>query len=241
MADNPQYEVRYCAFVDILAFRTLLQTRECGKIQTLLSHVHRPFPGTKDNQEHTGYRTQSISDAAAVSTNATDAGLRHLFIALSWLQGLFFLSGVYLRGAIVRGPLFHDEKMVFGEALVEAYRIESTDAVFPRIMIAPSVMKDIGVSRHAEWFAKKIKQSDEGAYLHFLDVLDQFSGAPISPNHMQRAVLDRFIIGAKTLQKNYDASLGNDRHFAKMRWLAAYFNNSVHPQCGELTRVKMKR
>jgi hypothetical protein len=237
VADNPQYEDRYCAFVDILAFRTLLRTRECGKIQTLLSHVHRPFPGTQDNQEHTGYRAQSISDAVAVSTNATELGLRHLFIALSWLQGLFFLTGVYLRGAIVRGPLFHDEKMIFGEALVEAYRIERTIALFPRIMIAPSVTKDIDVSKHTEWFKKKVKQSDEGTYLHFLDVLEQFTGEPIPPNHLQRAVLDRFIIGAKTLQKNYDASLGNERHFAKMRWLGKYFNNSIHPQCGELPRI----
>jgi hypothetical protein len=155
MADNQRYEDRYCAFVDILAFRHLLGARECEKIYALLSHIHRPFPGTEANQEYTGYRAQSISDAVAVSTNATDVGLRHLFLALSWLQELFFLSGVYLRGAIVRGALFHDEKMVFGEALVEAYRIENCVACFPRIMIAATVLKDISASAHADYFAKK--------------------------------------------------------------------------------------
>jgi hypothetical protein len=241
VADNHQYEDRYCAFVDILAFRALLDTRECGKIHTLLSHIHNPFPGTQKTQEHTGYRAQSISDAVAVSTDATDVGLRHLLFALSSLQGLFFLTGVYLRGAIVRGLLFHDEKMVFGvalvEALVEAYRIESTIACFPRIMIAPSVTKDISVSEHEEYFTKTVKASDDGAYLHFLDILDQFTGEPVPQNHVQRRVLDQFIIGAKTLQRNYNASLGNERHFKTLHWLAEYFNNSIHPQCKELPRI----
>jgi hypothetical protein len=236
MTEKPQYEDRYCAFVDILGFKTLLRTSECEKIQTLLSHVHKPFPGTQDNQERTGYRAQSISDAVVVSTNATDIGLRHLFIALSWLQGLFFLTGVYLRGAIVRGPIFHDERMAFGEALVEAYRIECTVARFPRIMIASSVMNDVDISKQAEWFKKKMKQSDDGSYLHFLDSLNQFTGKYIPPFDLRRHVLDRFIIGAKTLQRNYDASLGN-RHYEKLRWLANYFNDSIHPQCSELPRM----
>ena len=61
------YEERYCAFVDILGFGSLISTLECEKIQTLLRHIHRPFPGTPENQENTGYRAQSISDAVAVS------------------------------------------------------------------------------------------------------------------------------------------------------------------------------
>jgi hypothetical protein len=237
MTNSHRYEDRYCAFVDILAFRSLLDTRECEEIHTLLSHIHNPFPGTPENQEHTGYRAQSISDAVAVSTDATDVGLRHLFFALSSLQGFFFLAGVYLRGAIVRGLLFHDEKMVFGEALVEAYHIESTIACFPRIIIAPSVVRDISSSEYQEYFTNKVRTSDDGVYLHFLDALDQFTGEPIPRNHVQRRVLDLFIIAAKTLQRNHDASLNNERHFKKLHWLAKYFNNSINPQCKELPRI----
>jgi hypothetical protein len=73
--------------------------------------------------------------------------------------------------------------------------------------------------------------------LHFLDILDQFTGEPILSNHIQRDVLDKYIIGAKTLQKNYETSRNNARHFKKLHWLAEYFNNSIHPQCKELPRI----
>ena len=37
-----------------------------------------------------------------------------------------------MRGAIVKGKLYHDDQIVFGSALVRAYELESTVVNFPR-------------------------------------------------------------------------------------------------------------
>jgi hypothetical protein len=43
----------------------------------------------------------------------------------------------------VRGLLYHDASMVFGEALVRAYELESTIARIPHVIIGKEVMGDI--------------------------------------------------------------------------------------------------
>lgn len=48
-----------------------------------------------------------------------------------------------LRGGITIGQLLIDETMVWGQALVDAYKIESTVANYPRIIIADSVAQEI--------------------------------------------------------------------------------------------------
>ena len=40
--------------------------------------------------------------------------------------------GYLMRGAIVEGDFYHDEKFVYGKALVEAVNIEENVAIYPR-------------------------------------------------------------------------------------------------------------
>jgi len=43
--------------------------------------------------------------------------------------------GFIIRGAITIGDLYHDERIVFGPALNQAYEIESTIANYPRVIV----------------------------------------------------------------------------------------------------------
>jgi hypothetical protein len=70
----------------------------------------------------------------------------------------------------VRGQLYHDASMVFGEALVRAYELESTIARFPRVVISKEVMGDINrkgtglFSEEKRKFVPFIEQADDGPY-----------------------------------------------------------------------------
>jgi hypothetical protein len=80
-------------------------------------------------------------------------------------------EGYFLRGAICKGRLFHDETAVFGEALVKAHGLESQIVNFPRIMLTREVVSDARSSDRAKEFDKLIKQADDGpSYLHVLSL-----------------------------------------------------------------------
>ena len=125
---DENYSQRYCAYVDVLAFRDLITDLGRGAISVaemrdLLTIVHQPS-GADHKHWRTEFRAQSISDAVAISTAVTRFGLIEILRALEVLTGRLVQRGHFIRGALVKGPLYHDDKMIFGEALVHAYHLE---------------------------------------------------------------------------------------------------------------------
>jgi hypothetical protein len=47
--------------------------------------------------------------------------------------------GLLIRGGITIGKLYHSNGVVFGEGMVDAYRLESSVAIYPRVVISPRV------------------------------------------------------------------------------------------------------
>jgi hypothetical protein len=80
-------------------------------------------------------------------------------------------EGFLVRGAIVREQISHEDQTVFGEALIEGYRLESEVVRFPRVMIASEVYHDAAVtsSKWSDALRSRIRQADDGPYyLHIL-------------------------------------------------------------------------
>jgi hypothetical protein len=61
-------------------------------------------------------------------------GLLHMLYSLTSLSFELLCLGYFVRGAIALGKLYHDDEMVFGDALVRAYELETSVARFPRIL-----------------------------------------------------------------------------------------------------------
>jgi hypothetical protein len=168
-----EYQERYCAFVDILGFRNLISSlpregRSHQALKTLLTKIHQP-PQGKINFHASDFRAQSISDAVALSTTTTAEGLVHLFSVLERLTFDLLFEGYLIRGAIVRGNLYHDEKMVFGKALIDAYDLETNIVKYPRIMLGRQVVEDALSSKWSERLKRHIRQSTDGPFhLHVL-------------------------------------------------------------------------
>jgi hypothetical protein len=86
-ATGPDYHDRYCAFVDILGFRQLIDglAGDVGHfeaLRNLLARVHGAKSGDATDT-NTDFRAQSISDAVAISTVPTHQGLADIFRALA--------------------------------------------------------------------------------------------------------------------------------------------------------------
>src|ERR1700681_3392949 len=103
MNENPEYQEQYCAFLDILGFRQLVTQVAEDKdkfveLKTLLQRVH----SSKEDGAQRIIRSQSISDAVALSAPVSGLGLLALFRAVQELYIDLLCEGYFLRGAIVR-------------------------------------------------------------------------------------------------------------------------------------------
>src|SRR6266700_7162401 len=111
MLESTHYQDRYCAFVDILGFRQLIERlrNDVGQfdaLRNLLMRVHGTRSGPSSGKKDSDFRAQSISDAVAISTIPTQEGLADILEALQSLAVDLLVEGYFVRGAVVRAPLY---------------------------------------------------------------------------------------------------------------------------------------
>jgi hypothetical protein len=236
-AEETEYEERYCAFVDILGFRGLINDVHSGaldfrRLRNLLKRIHDPYHGKRDPFETFDLRVQSISDAVAFSATANSAGLQTLFLALEDLaMGLLF-EGYLLRGAVVKGMLYHDDSTVFGKALVDAYKFESETARYPRIMVTRQVVEDARNSPDRKILTQFLRQDEDGPfYLHVLrrmahEIREELKKDPkLDPSENEQ--LAYYVIAGAKLRTRVWEAIDDPRIFEKVKWFACYWNGML--------------
>ncbi len=237
MAD-PSYTERYCAFIDILGFSGLISDLDrekvsVGEIYRVLSAIHtRPNAVRPQDAD---LRSQSISDAVALSAAVNAAGFDAICTAAEELSRRLLRSGYFTRGGMTKGRLYHDHSTVFGPALVEAYRLESQIAKYPRIVIPRAVAAD-GTeyaqqgTHWKKYFDDRFVQANDGPFfLHILrdpsrDVR-KFGSSKTSGNDDTPLVLLRTMRAA--IQKRFDEASDNPEHFQKIAWFVGYWNSKI--------------
>jgi len=228
------YVDRYCAFIDILGFQRLIAGLKGTDEQFLalreaLKKVHAPV-GQPTVSWTIDFRAQSISDAVTISTLATDGGLVRLFQVIEALAVDLLKEGYFIRGALTKGKLYHNDTTVFGEALIRAYELENTVARYPRVMITRDVMADIGVfpkgllmtelrEQFREQVRPYIEQAADGP--HFVHVLRTISA------NVQGGQFDGYQRLQDMIQKRLDEATDHPRHFEKVQWFALYWRKFV--------------
>jgi hypothetical protein len=236
MSEDAVYEDRYCAFVDILGFRELVSHlgSDISKVESLrhtLATVHQqPLQAGPSLFLDTDFRTQSISDAVVISVAANIGGLSELLHSLEVLTIRLLVDGYFIRGAVVKGRLYHDENMAFGEALVKAYQCEANIVRYPRIMVLSDVVVDTRQLDHLpNVFGTSFKQADDGPmFLHVLRKMQaEMNALPLGPDNEESNVLGEYSQIKTMIEQRYREAMDNPRHFEKVQWFAKYWNNSL--------------
>jgi hypothetical protein len=235
----PNYEERYCAFIDILGFRNfvkgLLGASDAAALRDVLHKIHAPA-GDPTVSWDIDFRAQSISDAIAIST--TTMGLYRLLEAIEKLAVDLLREGYFIRGGLVCGSLYHDDSMVFGDAFVRAYDLERTIARYPRVIISKEVMQNIqsmGVGFFAD--GKKrydafIQQADDGPYyVHVLrtvaDEIQRVQIENLNKRPEEQTQLADYAHMQDMIQRRLDEAAYEPRHFEKVQWFAKYWRTFV--------------
>jgi hypothetical protein len=227
------YEDRAIAFIDILGFTELIRSNQVSKIigtlRLIRSHVKRI-----ENLKRTPVQTSTFSDTVVLSVKRDDEGIPYVLYLTAALVGELFLRGIFCRGAITSGQLHHRGNSIFGQALIDAYQIESRLAVYPRIIITESLAEDFVILRN-----KQLSQSRQRCLedyfrkdfdnLYHLDVFSPWLFVPRRAGVIKQTVVRRIgkhIIGQMDVSETIDAR----RKMSKLFWVSEYMRyvDEVH-------------
>lgn len=146
--NDPIYSDRYVAFLDILGFSNIVREsvsrpeRAAELVKALNRIADRPSTFEVGDFFRDDFKGQSFSDCIVLSENASSRGLAHLLGVVTRLSIELLANGIMLRGGISKGKLHHSDKVVFEPALIEAYRLESTIARYPRVVADQQTYED---------------------------------------------------------------------------------------------------
>lgn len=156
-------------FFDILGFKNIVvnDIKKASIISNILSNICEIFNNTiqqfityydydflNDGENEYGIldgmvipkmQSTTFSDSIILSCPLLQKNqlliIKNMIRALSEIQLTLIRQGFLIRGGITIGNVCHTNKYVFGEAVIEAYLLESTIANYPRIIVSDKLSK----------------------------------------------------------------------------------------------------
>jgi hypothetical protein len=201
---NYKYEDRIVAFIDILGFKAILNSTVDDKgndIQPNIDLIVSAYNSIRDvwdldeelyddlpelRRAHEIIKSKSkkittFSDSIVISFLVSDESeIFSTLLELKWVIMRLISKGILCRGALTYGKMIHTDKFLFGPALVEAYELESTAALYPRIILSDELIQLAGKYKAAHhdsateirYIKELLKKDTDGMYY-----IDYFLGA----------------------------------------------------------------
>lgn len=226
---NSGYEDRIVLFLDILGWGELVEqtNNDPGIVGDLLEKTDlarrdsQRIRATKNQGEAppNGYEVAHFSDTVVCSCHRNEEGIRWLLAKAIHLSNDFLgsdslvVGGFLCRGAIVSGKLFHSGNVVFGPILLKAYKMESTLAIYPRILIAEDLIPDV---KNLQDKMITVRQDADG--LTFLDTISEELNSDSQLKQFKQAINNGLTQCKNDLRKQM-----------KWMWLKKYFDDVTTP------------
>jgi hypothetical protein len=184
MPREPKYEDQFTAFVDLLGFAEAVSAADGERLAQVL-RILRSFAeerGEFDYLTEDGGRRTMLKPAVSVfsdhivvsyplepvETDRYDRAFAafaiegHFSLLLARIAASALEIGFLIRGGATIGKLYHANGVVFGEALVDAFRLESRTSVYPRVVMSKQLVE------RPRWFSHPdIRSCDQDGLWHF--------------------------------------------------------------------------
>ncbi len=163
-----EYKNRVVCFLDILGFKNIIEESEKDNLilQNTLEVLKILNAYKADSEQNYGATHESVqvtqfSDSIVISFLIEERD--QLILALFNLQEMIvelINYGFLLRGGISNGNLIHTSDILIGTALYEAYALESSIAIYPRIIISQQLINNyLDVNNNNDNFGRDFEES----------------------------------------------------------------------------------
>lgn len=147
------------------------------------------------------------------------------------LESLQF--GIIYRGAISLGNHFHSKNITFSKALIDAYLAESTEAIYPRIIILNTPENDILELAPIiyEYFDLRVVADDDYLFVDYLGKVVEFYD-------LLGGDCDYIKWHKKIIEKGIESFLNTEKILRKYAWMMNYHHSKLAPIFGTEICVK---
>ncbi|MGF9724206.1 hypothetical protein ABEX00_02635 [Bacillus safensis] len=153
------------------------------KIHEALNHISR----IKKENDHgvlslkdQGKEVTVFSDSIVISMPVSNSGSGfQLLNEVIFIQMELMYMGIFIRGGMTAGMLYHSENIVFGPAMNEAYCLETKYAIYPRVIVSSNYLQTAYQNgnhppeEERRYFERDLhlikKDEDDYAYVDFLN------------------------------------------------------------------------
>lgn len=254
----PAYEEQFTAFIDFLGFSEVSkETDDTSRLKVLnlllsLSALrsefaiqsapiesggtsHRIIPAISTFSDHIviSYPLERIARDVGPSSN--DRAVAFFILSgfsrlLRSIAAAALRLGFLIRGGATIGMLYHSRGVVFGEAMIEAFEIESRIAVYPRVVLSQRITSRPTWAAHNE-----IIVGNDG--LHHLDYFTMLLLSAAQPGNDYAQRTKAFfndvvsVVAAKLSEFQRDGRL---KELAKWTWFARELRRRLESLSPEL-------
>jgi hypothetical protein len=225
----PIYREKYVAFLDLMGFKPSIDRTQYNS--TAHKKIHDTLAVLKDtlyNGGRSGAQFTYFSDCIVFTTDRTYSGFADILHGIEVVTNNMLNLNFLVRGGLVVGNVYHDQNLVYGPALNQAYEIERNEAVFPMTTASREVLED--AKKYSPQFCKEVLHQDErGQYfVHYLRVYVEYAKykqGPPTPGVIIRDYDAKRLVDF--IRYHLHAHRSEQNVYELYAWFQNYWNNEV--------------
>lgn len=269
-----KYDKRLVTFIDILGFKEIVKQSEkdISKIELIysildylknwevprtwnLSLIEIEEDAQKRGVEKFDIRNKTnitaFSDSIVVSViveENVNEMISTLISNLAYIGAILLEKGILFRGGMTIGNLIHNEDgIVFGQGLVDAYKLESNNAKYPRIILSDKLINElnypIDTKRNRYPYHQYIDRFQDGC-VGFHQMI-YYQVIQNSTQITQDKLIESLKQIRKVIVKGLDSTFEKTEVFEKYRWLKEQYNKLIifedyDPKTKKHENIKLK-
>lgn len=143
MNNYPQLDLKqhYVAFLDVLGFSEMVEADTQGDKQEYLAKLFKCHQSAAVIfHDNINCSITQFSDSIVVAIPYDVDIFEWFILKLAEYQRLLLDEGLLCRGGIAVNKHFSNGSFTFSAGLIQAYRVESKSARYPRVVVSPDVL-----------------------------------------------------------------------------------------------------